>query len=123
MTVSALVEKQHAFSTSVARLIRKLSDLGYTVSFGEAWRPKWVAEEYAKQLDENGKPRGISNSLHIDRLAVDLVLRKHGMLLDGDDYREAGLIWESYSTAELTYAWGGRFGDANHFSLAHGGRK
>lgn len=124
MNLSPLVQKQHAFSTLVAKLITELSAKGYVVCLGEAWRPKWVAEVYAKQLGPNGKPRGISNSLHIDRLAIDLVLRKHGMLLEAtEDFREAGLIWEAYSTPEHTCVWGGRFGDGNHFSISMGGRK
>lgn len=121
--MSELVRKQAVFATRIANFITLLSKEGYVVSFGEAWRPKWVAEEYAKQRGADGRPRGISNSLHIDRLAIDLVLRKRGMILDGDDYLEAGLLWESLSTPEDKSAWGGRFGDANHFSIEHGGRR
>lgn len=119
--MSPLVAKQHAFSQLVGRFLLDLATEGYVVSLGEAWRPKDVALLYEK---EN---RGTANSLHIDRLAIDLVLRKHGMLLqETEDYRHAGELWESYSTPEHECVWGGRFKkrpDGNHFSVAWGGRR
>lgn len=126
MVLSELVEKQHFFSVTLARFITALSEKGYVVTFGEVYRdPEW-----AKVLAERAKKSGaaaISTSLHIDRLAADLVLRKHGMLLtDTEDYREAGLLWESYSVPKKhECAWGGRFRkpDGNHFSVAFRGRR
>lgn len=118
--MSQLVQKQHFFATTMARFIIELAARGYVVTFGEAWRNREVAEAYKKL------GIGISNSLHWDRLAMDLNLRKHGMLLtDSEDYREAGELWESYSTPEHKCAWGGRFKkpDGNHFSVAFGGRR
>lgn len=86
---------------------------GYQVTLGECYRPDFVAEIYAKQ----GK--GIKNSLHTLRLAIDLNLFKDGKFLTSvEDYKEAGEHWES-----MAGAWGGRFTppDANHFSLAYNG--
>lgn len=59
------------------------------------------------------------NSLHYEGLAKDLLLFRNGKyLVDTDDYRIPGEFWEY-----IGGTWGGRFGDGNHFSLAHGGMK
>lgn len=111
-----LIEKQKVFSVMVAKLILEAIDRGYEVTLGEAWRPLQMAEIYASQ----GK--GISNSLHGKRLAVDLNLfRGQTFLRDTEDYRELGEWWEKQSEGEVVCSWGGRFQDGNHFSLAHEG--
>jgi hypothetical protein len=113
-----LREKQSAFVQLVARLIRYAHAKGYALTFGEAWR----SPEEAARLAKAGK--GIAQSLHTKRLAIDLNLFKNGVYQTSSEaYRELGEWWELQSTAELHCAWGGRFGDGNHFSLAHGGRK
>lgn len=97
----------------VADLIVWAYDHGYELTFGEAWRTPEMAALYAKQ----GK--GISRSLHMDRLAIDLNLFKDGKFLtDTEDHRPLGEYWES-----IGGTWGGRFKDGNHYSLAYGGRK
>ena len=50
-----LHQKQSLFSVLVAELILFAERKGYKVTFGEAWRPNWVAAMYAKQR------RGIKN--------------------------------------------------------------
>lgn len=113
-----LLEKQFVFSTRVARLIHELEELGFGVTLGEAYRTPEQARRYASE----GK--GISDSLHTDRLAIDLNLfRDRSFLTRTEDYKLAGEIWESYSTPDFTFCWGGHFGDGNHFSISHGGRK
>jgi hypothetical protein len=86
---------------------------------GEAHRPAWVAKINAA----TGK--GIASSIHVDRLAFDLMLIKDGQYTPrGEDYRQAGEIWEAIgSDFGVRTAWGGRFNDANHFSCAWGGRR
>ena len=64
-------------------------------------------------------------SLHYDRMASDFVLYdgKTGKpVYDDDDPRwlKLGEFWESLNPL---CSWGGDFGDANHFSLSHGGRR
>lgn len=109
----SLQRKQALFARMVGDLIRQAEKLGYEVTFGEAWRPPETAEIYARQ----GK--GISNSLHCDRLAVDFNLFKDGVYLPRTvDHKPLGEFWES-----IGGTWGGRFGDGNHYSLAHNGRK
>lgn len=108
-----LRQKQSRFAVMVARLILKAQEMGYEVTLGEAWRPPAQAAANAR----NGT--GIANSLHIDRLAVDLNLYKDGKWLDKtEDHKPLGEWWESVGGT-----WGGRFKDGNHYSLAHGGRK
>jgi hypothetical protein len=90
---------------------------GHGVTFGEAHRPRETAELYASQ------GRGIADSLHRDRLAIDLNLFIEGLYVPSgiDAYRPLGLFWES-----IGGEWGGRFDDPpdpGHFSLAHGGRR
>lgn len=113
-----LFEKQKAFSRLVARFINDLTAEGYEITFGETWRPPETAKLYSVQ----GK--GIANSLHLIRLAIDLNLFKDGKYLtDTEQYAVAGRIWESYSTDTCECSWGGHFGDGDHFSITHGGIK
>lgn len=113
-----LLEKQQAFSVLFARFIWELTDKGYSVTFGEAYRPPETALMYSKE----GK--GINNSLHCLRLAVDLNLFRGTTLLSSvDDYMWAGKRWESYSCGEYECIWGGSFlkPDSDHFSISHQG--
>lgn len=115
-----LLDSQFEFTRLVAKLINYAYAQGYTLTLGEAYRPKEMAEIYAK----NGM--GISNSLHTDRLAIDLNLFMDGKNLTSKEaWWNLGEYWESLTTQDYTTCWGGRFTrvDANHFSLAYGGRK
>jgi hypothetical protein len=112
---------QEEFAQSVARLIQKASQLGYGVTFGEAYRTPEQAALNAKKLDASGKPVGISNSLHTERLAIDLNLFKDGVyIVDERGHRELGAWWE---TLGPMYRWGGRFRDPNHYSLSPDGKR
>jgi hypothetical protein len=111
----SLQSKQSRFARMVAALIVKATELGYEVTFGEAYRTPEQAALNAK----SGK--GISNSLHTERLAIDLNLFRDGKYLaDTESHRPLGEWWES-----IGGAWGGGFAkpDGNHYSLAHNGRK
>ena len=115
-----LREKQSAFVVLAARLILEATSRGYALTFGEAYR----SPEEAARLAGLGK--GLSNSLHTSRLAIDLNLFIDGVYkTETEDYEPLGVWWEGLSTPDLTCAWGGRFtrGDGNHFSVAHGGRR
>lgn len=116
-----LSQKQRQFTRMVADLIAWAYDNGYELTFGEAWR----TPEQARLNAAAGK--GIANSLHIDRLAIDLNLFVGGKYqTDSAAYRPLGEYWE-----RIGGAWGGRFTDAfgkpkpdgNHFSLPWQGRK
>lgn len=113
-----LSEKQQEFTRLIALLIKESYDMGYKMTFGDAYR----SPDTAKMNELQGK--GIANSLHIIRLAIDLNLFLNGKYLTTkDEYLKVGELWESYSFGEITCTWGGRFvsGDANHFSLLHNG--
>jgi len=57
----------------------------------------------------------------VERLAVDLNLFRGGKWLDkSEDHKQLGDYWESLAPDAR---WGGRFGDGNHYSIEHGGRK
>lgn len=106
---------QEEFSQSVAKLIQKAAELGYGVTFGEAYRTPEQAALNAK----SGK--GIANSLHTERLAIDLNLFKDGVYItDESGHRELGAWWE---TLGPMYRWGGRFRDPNHYSLSPDGKR
>lgn len=115
----SLREKQSAFAVLVARLILHAEQLGYQVTFGETWR----SAEEAARLAKLGK--GITRSLHCDRLAVDLNLFKDGTWLTSTEaHRPLGEWWAAQSTVHLACVWGGSWGaDGNHYAVSHGGRK
>lgn len=110
-----LSEKQQLFAVMIADLIHWAQEHGYRLTFGEAYRMPEQAALNAK----TGK--GIRNSLHTLRLAVDFNLFINGEYqTDTDAYRPLGEYWES-----IGGTWGGRFSraDGNHFSLEHNGMK
>jgi len=113
-----LREKQSIFANLAAELIFQAQKMGYAVTLGESKR----SEEEALRLFKLGK--GIKNSLHIVRLAIDLNLFKDGIYLDKTvDHKPLGEWWEEQSFGDIKCCWGGRFGDGNHYSLEHEGRK
>ena len=108
-----LGEKQRLFAKMVGELILKAYQLGFEITLGEAYRPPETAKQYALE------GRGISNSLHTSRLAIDLNLFQNGKYLTkSEDYLPLGEYWEAQGGS-----WGGRFSkpDGNHFSLSHDG--
>ncbi len=108
-----LSEKQFKFTLMIAKLINYAYASGYTLTFGEAYR----TPEQAALNTKSGK--GIKNSLHTQRLAVDLNLFKDSKWLKNtEDHQPLGEFWE-----HIGGTWGGRFGDGNHYSLSHGGIK
>jgi hypothetical protein len=110
-----LREKQSLHVCLVAKLIEYATQRGYELTWGEAWR----TPEQAVLNARTGK--GIRNSLHGDRLAVDLNLFRDGVFLSSSDaHRPLGEYWE---TLHSLARWGGRFGDGNHYSIEHEGRK
>jgi D-alanyl-D-alanine carboxypeptidase-like protein len=111
-----LRERQALFSALLPRLLDKAFALGFDVSMGEVWRPPKMASIYASM------GIGIANSLHTQRLAVDLNLWRDGTLLTrSEDYRDLGWYWKSLH--ELA-RWGGDWkhrSDGAHFSITFAG--
>ena len=110
-----LHEQQVLFARLLPRLIDQAFELGFEVVLGETWRtPEQAAANAAKGI-------GIKNSLHCDRLAVDLILFRDGIWLQSSaDYAPLGEWWEKQHPLAR---WGGRFTrpDGDHFSLTFGG--
>lgn len=110
-----LRQKQSKFARMLAILIQEFTMRGYEITLGEAYRSPQEAERLAKL----GK--GISNSLHTSRLAIDINLFKNGRHLSSTEaHREIGEWWERQGGS-----WGGRFSrqDGGHYSLEHNGVK
>lgn len=107
---------QEEFAQAAAKLIQKATELGYTVTFGEAWRTPQQAALNAQA------GTGIAHSLHIERLAIDLNFFKDGQYVqDGSLLREVGEWWKALGPK---YRWGGDFvhlPDGNHFSITPDG--
>jgi hypothetical protein len=111
-----LGEKQRLFTRLIGKLIEYAYAQGYELTFGDAYR----SPEQAKLNAAAGK--GIVNSLHCERLAIDLNLFINGEYkTQTEDYRKLGEYWEALGA---DCRWGGRFSrpDGNHFSITHGGR-
>ena len=115
--MSDLHNLQVLFARLVPRLIDQAFARGYEVTLGEVARTPEQAELNA----ELGS--GTRNSLHIQRLAIDLNLFKLGALItDSEDYRFLGDFWK---TCDPLCRWGGDFTsrpDGNHFSISYQGR-
>lgn len=111
-----LRDHQSQFTIHVAQLIKFIWDEGHRCSLGEAYRTPEQAAIYAAQ----GK--GIKDSLHCKRLAIDINLfSNEGIYLtDSKDYEFAGKYWEELDPHNR---WGGTFTDSvgrakpdgNHF--------
>lgn len=129
-----LGQKQEFFAEMLPRLIDKAHALGFAVRVGEVERSRAAAEWNATHCRVCKKSRadhtpdsghefaaiGIRNSLHCDRLAIDLLLFRDGRYLtDTESYREIGEWWERQ---DHLCRWGGRFDDGGHFSVTHSGR-
>lgn len=109
-----LREKQSKFARMVAQLIEKAFELGYEVTLGDAYRDPRLHGAIGVK-----KGYGHPKSCHKLRLAIDLNLFKNGQfLVTTEDHRPLGEWWES-----IGGTWGGRFNDANHYSLEHEGMR
>lgn len=103
-----LSQKQQKFTQDIALLILYIYRNNYSCTFGEAFRTLQQAMWY----EQAGK--GIKESLHCKRLAVDLNLFSPDgdYLSDTESHRVFGEFWESLDPKNK---WGGRFSDGNHY--------
>jgi hypothetical protein len=107
-----LGQKQRLFTKLVAKLIVKAYELGYELTFGDAYRDPRLHGPVGTKLGY-----GHANSNHKNRLAVDFNLFKDGVFLQtSDDHKPLGEFWESLHPL---CRWGGRFKspDGNHYSV------
>jgi len=110
-----LGEKQRLFVQLVAKLIIWAYSNGYELTFGETVRTQ------AQAASNAASGVGISKSLHLLRLAIDLNLFMQGKYItDSAEYKPLGDYWK---TLHPLCSWGGDFTkpDGNHFSIEHEG--
>ena len=108
-------------------LVRSLGDLiryayqeGYELTLGEAYVESPRKTRHGQVVDDGVH---MPSSLHYTRLAIDLNLFVNGEFIKRGDHMawiKLGAYWEALDPACF---WGGRFNDANHFSVTFGGRK
>ncbi len=105
-----LSQLQRLFARDTVLLFQYIDEEGYSFTYGEAMRSPEQAEIYAK----SGK--GIKDSLHCKRLAIDINLFKDGIYLDDPkEYERFACFWEHLSPANRAgYNFKSR-PDANHF--------
>ena len=108
--MSELLQKQFIFTANVALLIKYIFDSGNYCTLGEVYRPPETAKLFAKE------GRGITKSLHCDRMAIDINLFSPEGKYENKSsaYSHVGKYWESLHPDNK---WGGSFSDGNHFQM------
>lgn len=114
-----LREQRCLFTKLTARLVLLVELIpSYEIAYGEVKRSKAQAQANAVS------GTGISNSLHLDGLAVDFDLYIEGIWQDQSSAHEPiGKLWKSIHPL---CRWGGDFKpkpDGNHYSTEWQGRK
>lgn len=111
----SLNAKQAEFTRCLGRLLVWCEDNNIHVIGAELYRTPAQARLYASE------GRGIVNSVHTKKLAIDLFIYKDGTVSwEMDDYAAIGAYWKSLNEVAR---WGGDFKnrDAVHFSFLHQG--
>ena len=125
MKLMTLSEKQQWFARmTVEDLFPWIFAQGCEFTYGEIWRPHETEVLYQKEGKSELKPN--QTSIHELKMAADLNIFKNGVLLQAlADYLPFGQYWEGLSnpTLGIVCCWGGRWGDADHFSFEHEGIK
>ena len=108
-----LESEQQTFTENVCKLLEFIVRKGYHATLGECYRTHDQAVLYAR------KGLGIVNSLHCERLAIDLNIfdANEKLLTTVEEYRPFGEYWESLHARNV---WGGRWThrpDADHFEM------
>jgi hypothetical protein len=114
-----LMDEQEVFSQNICKLIEYINAKGYHVTLGEAYRTHEQALIYAHE------GLGIKNSLHCERLAMDLnIISREGKLLSSvEELMPFGEYWESLNEYNV---WGGKWThrpDSDHFQMSDETRK
>ena len=105
------VAEQAAFLLDATSLIRKATEMGWTVTGGELYRTVEQQQIYVK----TGRSKTMDSN-HLKRLAIDLNFLKDGKLVyDKSALQPIGDFWESLNPKN---SWGGNwnsFKDLPHF--------
>lgn len=104
------------FTHELALLVLQAESLGFGIAFNEG-----MDQLTAKDPTSDHR----AGSLHNIGLAQDVSLYLNGVYLTQTaQYEALGLYWEARGVLlKVPLAWGGRFKDGNHFSLAWEGKK
>jgi hypothetical protein len=97
----SMVAEQSAFAHDVAELLKKAWELGFVITFGEAYRTQEQQDIYLK----TGRSK-VRLSNHMCRCAIDLNLFKDGKLCDREQIKPLGDFWETLSEKNR---WGGNW--------------
>ena len=103
-----LLHKQQAFTRMLGQLIGFAYSQGYALTLGDGYRP-----------DRKGH---MSGSLHYERLAQDLNLFIDGEWISDGSHPAWKVLSDFWKGLDPLCAAGIDFGDANHFSIRHGGK-
>ena len=115
----SLREKQSLFVRLLQTFFEYAHSRGYELTLGEGHVDNPRKTRAGRSVEDGGH---MDQSLHYSRLAIDLNLFVDGKYIsDGghEAWQDLGLFWEGLHPMA---SWGGRFRDANHLSLRHGGR-
>ena len=107
-----LGEKQREFTYHVSQLIQHIYAMGYTCTFGDAFR-----DPRTHGVQGEDKAYGEPTSAHKNRLAVDLNLfLDNSFIRSTEPHRQFGTYWKALHRDNV---WGGDFDDGNHYSRRH----
>lgn len=112
-----LGDRQKLFAKYFGQFLVWLNQNGYEVTINEVLRSQAQAQLNA------ASGAGISNTLHLLKLAGDLNIFRNGKFLTTvEELRPVGEQWKSYN---IDCCWGGDFHkpDADHYSLSYQGVK
>lgn len=111
----SLMERQKLFARLLGEFLCWLYEEGFEVTMGEGY----VGDSIDSPIESTPHLR---NGLHFKRLAQDLNIFHQGAWLKGGDEPQWARIGEKWESMHSLCRWGGRFQDANHFSLTDGFR-
>ncbi len=123
-----LRQKQSLLVRCLRKLFAYAERNGWEFTLGEAGvtnpRTVWVHDRANNRhvTETCADHEHMEGSLHYQRLAIDLNLFVNGRYIRSGNnpaYIKLGVYWESLHPL---CRWGGRFSDANHFSISHAGK-
>ncbi|WP_339064705.1 hypothetical protein [Teredinibacter turnerae] len=112
----SLSKKQREFTRCIGLLIEYAYSKNIELTMGDAYRDPRVHGEFGEK-----KSYAHKNSVHKLRLAQDFNVWVNGKYIADGSHPAYGVLGEYWETLSEHARWGGRFGDANHFSFEHWG--
>lgn len=109
---TTLREQRCLFARLIAEHTLWLIQQGYEVAYDEGTERITVKDPTSDHM---------KNSVHHVGLAMDINLYKDGVWLDKTSQHK--ISGDKWKTRHELCRWGGDFGDGNHYSFEHEGRK